>query len=222
MNVQALTCPKCGANVKATDRTCPFCGATLVVTTEAGQRVLKPQRLAEVAVGDHLLVSHPGQGQRDTAVTARTIFEELWQEVKGGPWVPTGGAFAGLWLDAGWLLLNWQDRFYLLDERAESTNFDIQRDFAPYARQFGQSDQKARVEFDYGSSRWRMDDIGKFRVNLAEGENPGAPSGAVGRFIHASGSGRALVVEDYESSGGGQDTVWKGYLLQEKDFQKPR
>jgi hypothetical protein len=149
------------------------------------------------------------------------IYEELWQETRSGPWVPTGNAFAGFRLEGNCFLLNWQNRLYLLDESQAISDADIRRDFAPYAHRFGQSDQTATVIFEYPPGRWRIDDIGKFRVRIVEGEGIGFRPGAMGRFIHASGEGgRALVVEDYESGGGGQDTVWRGYQIQEKDVQR--
>jgi len=222
MSVQALTCPRCGGNIKPSDRVCPFCGAALEITTaESAQHALRPQQLDWLNVGDYVRVAHPGKGQETAQVAGKVIYQELWQQVRGGPWVPTGGAFAGFWLETGALLLNWQDRYYILDQSQSTSDVNIARDFAPYAHQFGQSDQKAKVNFNYNSQRWLIVDIGKFNINAVLGDGIDAPVGAIGRFIHASGDGgRGLVVEDYESSGGGQDTVWQGYAIKATDVQK--
>ncbi len=115
------------------------------------------------------------------------------------------------------VLLNWQNRVYLLDESDQLSDADIQRNFAPYARKFAQSDQSGDVYFAYPPASWHIDDIGKFRVEDTQGEGLQFRPGAIGRFIHASGDGgRALVVEDYEGGGGGQDTAWIGYLITEE------
>ena len=58
-------------------------------------------------------------------------------------------------------------------------------------------------------------DIGKFQVAKADGAGLRLNLGAVGRFIHARGADqRALVVEDYQSGSGGQDTAWTGWELE--------
>jgi hypothetical protein len=113
----------------------------------------------------------------------------------------------------------WQNRCYLLDEGVPLSDAEIQRDLAPYAKQFAQSDQTAEVFFAYPPASWKMDDIGKFRVASVEGSGLNAQPGGVGRFIHASGSDkRGLVVEDYEGSGG-QDMAWNGFLMDPENIK---
>jgi len=47
------------------------------------------------------------------------------------------------------------------------------------------------------------------------------PLAEVGRFIHASGAdNRALVVEDYQSGSGGQDTAWTGWSIAWEDVSR--
>jgi hypothetical protein len=134
--------------------------------------------------------------------------------------VPTGNVFLGFWLEGGMFLLHWQNRFYLLDDSVQVSDADIQRDFLPHARKYAQSDQTAEVHFAYPPAMWRIDDIGKFRIESVDGQSLAFSPGSTGRFIHASGdSGRALVVEDYEGGGGGQDTVWNGYQITEEDIK---
>jgi len=43
--------------------------------------------------------------------------------------------------------------------------------------------------------------------------------GTIGRFIHASHQNRILVVEDYQSGGAGQDTLWTGYQIQKSNIE---
>ena len=75
--------------------------------------------------------------------------------------------------------------------------------------------------FAYPPATWKLTDIGKFNVQSAEGTGLRLSTGAVGRFIHASGDGgRALVVEDYQSGSGGQDTAWIGFSITWDDIQK--
>jgi hypothetical protein len=181
--------------------------------------------LSNIQPGQRIRVKHPIQGELTVYVMGRVIFDELWQTSRGSqsPWVPTGNAYSGFWLETNLFLLNWQNRYYLLDEMNLVSDPEIQRDFASHARKFAQSDQTAEVLFSYPPTMWRMDDIGKFRVQTVEGEGFRTTPGAVGRFIHASGSAqeagvkRGLVLEDYE--GGGQDTVWVGYMLESSDIQ---
>ena len=181
--------------------------------------------LSNIQVGQRVRVRHPVQGELTVYVMGRVVFDELWQKSRGSqsPWVPTGNAYSGFWLETNLFLLNWQNRYYLLDERVLVSDPEIQRDFAAHARKFAQSDQTAEVLFSYPPTMWRMDDIGKFRVRALEGEGLSVSPGAVGRFIHASGSAqdsnvkRGLVLEDYE--GGGQDTVWIGYMIESSDIQ---
>ncbi|HEX2981694.1 MAG TPA: hypothetical protein VHO48_15640 [Anaerolineaceae bacterium] len=181
---------------------------------------MNPQKLEWVKLGEQIKVKHPNQGEYTVYVMGKVLFQELWQRSRGpqSPWVPTGNTFAGFWLENNFFLLNWQNRFYLLDERNPLTDNDIQRDFAPHARKFAQSNQTGDVYFAYPPASWHMDDIGKFTIQEIQGEVPLYQRGATGRFIHASGdSQRALVLEDYE--GGGQDLVWFGVQIQEADIQ---
>lgn len=183
---------------------------------------MNEQKLSWIKVGQRIYTRHAVKGELMSHVLGRIVYAELWQQSRGPqvPWTPTGNAFIGFWLEGGMFLLNWQNRFYLLDERVELSDADIQRDFLPHARKFAQSDQTADVYFAYPPAMWHIDDIGKFNVTRTEGEGLLFRSGAVGRFIHASGdSGRALVVEDYEGGGGGQDTAWIGYSLAEEDIK---
>lgn len=181
-----------------------------------------PQKFASVQVGQRLYVPHPVRGEIMAHVIGRILYSELWQRQRTpqSPWVPTGNTFLGFWLEGDMFLLNWQTRTYLLDEAVPLSDADIQRDFLPHARKFAQSDQTAEVLFAYPPAMWRIVDIGKFRVEETSGEGLRFQPGATGRFIHASGdSGRALVVEDYEGGGGGQDTAWIGYLVEEKEIK---
>jgi hypothetical protein len=133
--------------------------------------------------------------------------------------VTTGNQFAGFWLDGEMLLLNWLNRFYLLDTSDPVTDTDIARDFAPHAKKFAQSEQTANVYFAYPPASWKIDDIGKFEIGSVEGATLHARAGAIGRFVHASGDGgRALVLEDFEG-GTGEDCVWTGYQLKEEDIK---
>jgi hypothetical protein len=180
----------------------------------------EPVKLAWIKTSQRISVRHPQKGQLNAQVLGRVLYAELWQQQRGSqnPWVPTGSTFGGFWLEGNLFLLNWQNRFYLLDQSVDVSDVEIQRDFAPHARKFAQSDQTADVYFDYPPAVWHIDDIGKFRVEVAAGQGLRCKPGAIGRFIHASGdSGRALVVEDYEGGGSGQDTVWIGYRIEEQD-----
>jgi hypothetical protein len=180
-----------------------------------------PQKLAWIQVGQRIYVRHPVKGELMAHVLGRTQYSELWQRARGpqNPWVPTGNLFLGFWLEGGMFLLNWQNRYYLLDESTQLSDADIQRDFAPYARRFAQSNQTTDVYFAYPPAMWHIDDIGKFSIDAVEGEGLVNRPGAIGRFIHASGdSGRALVVEDYEG-GGGQDIAWNGFQITEEDIK---
>jgi hypothetical protein len=179
------------------------------------------QKLAWLKVGQQIRVPHSVRGELTVHVQGRILFTELWQQSRSpqSPWVPTGNQFAGFWLNGEMLLLNWQSRFYLLDENNTVSDSDIARDFAPHARKFAQSDQSADVYFAYPPASWHIDDIGKFRIDAVEGSTLPVRVGAIGRFVHASGDGgRALVLEDYE--GGAQDTVWIGWQLKEEDIRK--
>lgn len=182
-----------------------------------------PKKFAWIHLGQRITVQHPLKGELMAHVLGRIRYTELWQRRRDPqtPWTPTGNVFFGFWLEGDLFLLNWQNRVYLLDESTQLSDADIQRDFLPHARKFAQSDQTADVYFAYPPAMWHIDDIGKFQVESTEGEGLHFRTGAVGRFIHASGdSGRALVLEDYESGGSGQDTVWIGYSTQE-DLIRP-
>jgi hypothetical protein len=182
-----------------------------------------PQKLKWVQIGQRIFVNHAVRGEIMAHVLGRIVYAELWQRGRGPqvPWTPTGNAFLGFWLEGGMFLLNWQNRFYLFDEMVELSDADIQTQFAPFAKQFAQSDQKGDVYFAYPPAMWHIDDIGKFRVEQVDGEGLRFRPGAVGRFIHASGdASRALVVEDYEGGGGGQDTAWVGFTLTEEQIRK--
>jgi hypothetical protein len=178
------------------------------------------QKLTGINIGQRIKVPHPVKGELTIHVLGRILYDELWQQVRSpqSPWVSTGNRFAGFWLDGEMLLLNWQNRYYLLDQNDPLSDADIARDFAPHARKFAQSDQTAEVYFAYPPASWKIVDIGKFRIASVEGATLHARAGAVGRFIHAGGDGgRALVVEDYES--GGEDCAWIGYQLKEGDIR---
>lgn len=194
--------------------------AAAASTSQGGAMV--PQKLTSIRVGERIRVRHPQQGELTVYVMGRIEYQELWQTRPGAqsPWVPTGNGFLGFWLETNIFLLNWQNRFYLLDENTPISDADIQRDFLPHAKKFAASNQTAEVLFAYPPAMWKIEDIGKFSVQTVEGEGLRFRPGAVGRFIHASGDGgRALVLEDYEAGGGGQDTVWTGYHIEEADIQ---
>jgi hypothetical protein len=178
------------------------------------------KKLTGIKVGQRIKLPHPGKGELTVHVLGRILYDELWQQTRSpqSPWVTTGNRFAGFWLDGEMLLLNWINRFYLLDTNDPLSDADIARDFAPHARKFAQSNQAGNVYFAYPPASWKIDDIGKFRIASVEGATLHARAGSTGRFIHASGDGgRALVVEDYE--GGGEDCAWTGYHIKEEDIQ---
>jgi len=188
-----------------------------------GGKSMEPvlQKLTGIKVGQRIKVPHPVKGELTVHVLGRILYNELWQQTRSAqsPWVPTGNQFAGFWLDGEMLLLNWLNRFYLLDTNDPLSDVEIARDFAPHAKKFAQSDQTAAVYFAYPPASWKIDDIGKFQIFSVEGATLHARSGGIGRFIHASGDGgRALVLEDYEG-GGGEDCAWIGYQLKEEDIK---
>ena len=212
-----LKCPSCGANIKPTDKTCAFCGSSLRPLLDLPE----PAKLGRLEIGKSVRLVHPRKGAQDYRVRGRLLFTELWQASRGPqvPWTPTGNYFAGFALEPAAYLLNWQDRFYLLEEQLALTDMDINRDFVPYARQFAQSDQTARVEFSYDGTRWQIVDIGRFAIEFEDGEGWYLHKGAIGRFIHASSGSAALVIDDFQSGGsGGQDTLWKGFQIKETDI----
>lgn len=184
-------------------------------TPSGGEMLNKPMKFEWIQVGQRITTNHPVRGEIMAHVMGRVDYAELWQTRQSPqvPWTPTGNIFLGFWLEGNMFLLNWQTRVYLLEEMVELSDADIQRDFAPHARKFAQSDQTGDVYFAYPPAMWHIDDIGKFRVEGTEGEGVPFTRGIVGRFIHASGDGqRALVVEDYEG-GGGQDVARIGYQI---------
>lgn len=213
-----LKCPSCGASIKPSDKKCNYCGSALQPALDLPE----PAKLGGLEVGASVRLVHPVAGAQDYRVRGRLLYTELWQASSGlnVPWTPTGNYFAGFALEPATFLLNWQERFYLLEERRPLTDMDINRDFVPYARQFAQSNQTAKVEFQYGGSRWQMADIGRFAIEFEDGEGCHLHKGAIGRFIHAAGGNQALVVDDFQSGGsGGQDTLWKGFQIQETDIK---
>ncbi len=173
-------------------------------------------------IGQNIAVNHPQRGPITGKIIGTIRYTELWQKVKSPsePWAPTGNEFTAHWL-GNYMLYEWKERLFLLDEYDALTDKDIATNFAPYAQRFGQSNESADVFFAYPPASWRMSDIGKFSVTGAEGSGLRLSPGATGRFIHATGEGdRALVVEDYQSGSGGQDTAWIGYVIEWKDVQK--
>lgn len=166
-------------------------------------------------LGQTITVRHPQRGEFTGKILGRVRYVELWQRTNSPsePWVPTGNQFAAHWL-GNFLLYEWQERLYLLDAYDALTDKDIQTHFLPHAKRFAQSDQTAQVSFAWPPASWTIVDIGKFQVASAEGTGLRLNAGASGRFIHATGAdGRALVVEDYQSGSGGQDTAWIGWAV---------
>lgn len=210
-------CPSCGATVLPTDVKCRHCGSILVDTVN----LPRPKKWAAVEIGQAVLMKHPRQGEINLAVQNRVYYGELWQAQmrQDVPWTLTGNYYARLGLGGDTYLLNWQDRFYLLDSQSSLTDMDINRDFAPYARQFAASNQTANFSFRFRELYWHMEDIGRFRIEFAEGDGIKVSPGAVGRFIHASHDNRVLVVEDYQTGGSGLDTLWMGYRIEEEDIK---
>jgi hypothetical protein len=213
-----LKCPSCGASIRPTDKKCNYCGSSLVPIVD----LPKPANFGDIQVGQSIRVGHPKQGALVVSVRRRLYYGELWQEHPGPSvaWTTTGTYFVGLGLERDLFLLNWQSRFFLLESRSPLTDMDINRDFAPYARQFAASNQTADVRFRYNGAAWHIDDIGKFRIEYFEGDGTEVSVGSIGRFIHASAGTDAMVVEDYQSGGsGGLDTLWRGYLIQSADIK---
>lgn len=174
-----------------------------------------------ITVGNRVRITHPTRGELTLHVLGRVRFSELWQQRRGAdvPWVSTGHDYFGYWCEQDILLLNWQTRYYVLDERDMISDVEIQRHFAERAREFGQSDQKADVYVAYPPTSWHLDDIGRFKVVEISGQVPRFVQGAEGRFIHGSSSdGRALAVEDY-IAGGGQDSAWIGVVIDAADVK---
>lgn len=213
-----LKCPSCGANIKPTDKQCAYCGSTLQPVIELPE----PAKLGALEVGKGVTVAHPQKGAMAFTVRGRLLYTELWQASHGSdvPWTPTGNFFAGFALEPSAYLLSWQDRFYLLEGHQSLTDMEINRDFFPYARQFAQSNQTARVEFSFENKRWLIVDIGRFAIEFEDGQALHLHKGAIGRFIHAASGDLALVIEDFQSGGsGGQDMLWRGVQVKETDIK---
>lgn len=213
-----LKCPSCGASIKPSDRQCAYCNSSLQPLVELPE----PAKLGGLEIGQSVRIIHPQNGEQAYRVRGRLLYTELWQASRGPsvPWTPTGNYFAGFALDRQAFLLNWQERFYLLETRRALTDQDINRDFMPHAKQFSQSNQTARVQFRYDGADWLMVDIGRFAIEFAEGEGLHLRSGAIGRFIHAGSGQQALVLDDFQSGGsGGQDTLWRGWQINENEIK---
>lgn len=190
-------------------------------TTPAEQRApMKnlPVNLKWIQLNTRITIEHPAQGKIISQVSGIVSYQELWQ-VKQSGWKPTGNLYAAFYLDNGFVLLNWQNRYYILNPGEYLSDVDIQKYFMPYARQFGESNQTTDVIFSYPPAVWRIVDIGRFNIYEVSGSVSGYFAGSAGRFIHSSGDNqRALVVEDYQNSTG-QDMVWSGYQIEEKNIQ---
>jgi predicted RNA-binding Zn-ribbon protein involved in translation (DUF1610 family) len=209
-------CPSCGATVLPIDIRCKHCGSVLITAID----LPRPAKWGDVEVGQSVQLQHPEKGQINLPVIHRMIYGELWQaQMKPDvPWTLTGNYYVGLGLENGNFLLNWQSRFYLLDSSSLLTDKDINQTFAKPAREFAASNQSRNVSFTYNRTVWMIEDIGRFRIEWVHGEGAKAPPGAVGRFIHAKAGNQVLVIEDYQSSGGGVDTLWIGYQIVESDI----
>ncbi|MBM3124425.1 MAG: zinc ribbon domain-containing protein [Chloroflexi bacterium] len=212
-------CPSCGATVNPTETKCRFCGS--VLANPEAENIPRPLMWADIEIGQTLQINHPQKGATTSAVDQRIYYGELWQErmTPNTPWTLTGNYFAGLHLKNGIYLLNWQSRYFLLDSHLPLTDQDIQRDLATPAREFASSNQTAKVLFEYKGTKWKMDDIGRFRIELADGESQKLIPGAVGRFIHASQAENVLVVEDFQSGGSGLDIARLGFKIELKDVK---
>jgi hypothetical protein len=165
--------------------------------------------------GQSATFQHPKRGELSAKILGVIEYNELTQKQRGGnaPWVPTGNNYVALWM-GDYMLYAWQDRLYLFDEAQALNDQQINESFLPAAKQFGQSGQTAKVTFAWPPLTWMVVDIGRFGVARAEGEGLRLSMGAQGRFIHASGEDdRGLAVEDYQSGGGGLDTVWLGWKI---------
>ena len=179
-------------------------------------------KFLKAQLGQTITFNHPERGAVTGKILGSIEYTELWQRTNAPsePWIATGNSFAAHWLGSQ-LVYEWQSRLYVLDEYQPLSDADIQQSFMPYAKRFAQSNQQAQVSFAWPPASWTIADIGKFRVARAEGDGLRLSVGAVGRFIHCNGADRrALVVEDYQSGQGGQDTAWIGYTLNWEDVQK--
>jgi hypothetical protein len=184
----------------------------------------KPGQFGAARPGQRLTYKHPQRGSLSASILGTIHYAELWQRRKaaGEPWIPTGNIFTAHWL-GDTLLYHWKDRLYLLDSYDLITDVEISQQILPAAKQFGQSDETAEVSFAYPPASWIVTDIGKFQVDGVEGSGLRLQAGAVGRFLHARGGtgneGQALVVEDYQEGGGGQDTAWRGWSISWDDLE---
>lgn len=172
-------------------------------------------KFASARLGQTIVFQHPQRGGITGQIVGTIAYTELWQRQNSPsePWVPTGNTFTAHWLGSQ-LLYAWQSRLYVLDEYQPLSDQDIQQSFMPHAKRYAQSNQSAQVTFAWPPASWTITDIGKFRVARVEGSGLRLNLAAEGRFIHAAGADRrALVVEDYQSGQGGQDTAWIGYEL---------
>ena len=210
-------CPACGATVLPTYLKCKHCGSVLVAIAD----LPRPERWGDIEIGQSVEVKHPIKGKMSLPIVHRVYYAELWQAQMrpNVPWTLTGSYYVGLGLGNDMFLMNWQSRFYLLDSKSALTDMDINRDFSQPARRFGASNQTADVRFQHKGITWRMEDIGRFRIEFVEGDGIRVSPGAVGRFIHASSNDKILAVEDYQSGGSGLDSLWTGYQIKEKDIQ---
>jgi hypothetical protein len=209
-------CQACGATVQPTDIKCKHCGSILVATVD----LPRPNQWSDIEVGQIVQLKHPKNGDMHLSVIHRVYYGELWQAQmrQSVPWTLTGNYYVGLGLQNNIFLINWQSRFYVLDSKSPLTDMDINQKFAKAAREFSASNQTKYVTFILDTV-WRIEDIGRFRIEYVEGDEVSASPGAVGRFIHASHDNRILVVEDYQSGGGGLDTQWTGYRIEEEDIK---
>jgi hypothetical protein len=207
-------CPSCGAIVLPTYVKCKHCGSVLVDISN----LPRPGKWGDVEIGQSVNIKHHHQGNVNLSVTYRIWYGELWQaQMKPNvPWTLTGNYYVGLGLEKETFLLNWQNRFYLLDSQSSLT--DINRDFSQAARSFAASNQTREVTFLYDKTVWKIDDIGRFRIEFTEGDGIILSPGAVGRFIHARRDNKILVIEDYQSGGVGLDTLWMGYQIEEENI----
>ena len=216
----SFKCPSCGATVLPTYTQCKHCGSVLVAAAD----LPKPEKWGNVEVGQNVQVKHPKEGTLNLPVVHRVYYGELWQaQMKPDvPWTLTGNYFVGLGLAENVFLMHWQNNCYLLDLHQPLTDMSINRDFAPHARKFAASNQARNVLFAYQEDTWGIYDIGRFRIEFAEGDGVRVGPGAVGRFIHAKDRNRdqrVLVIEDYQTGGSGLDTLWIGYRIEEKDMK---
>jgi hypothetical protein len=200
----------------------PAMRPTMPAATPSTASQLPPMRqnFENAQVGQNITVNWPGRGPVTGTILGSIKYTELWQRSGSQAWVPTGNTFTAHGL-GNFLIYEWQDRLYLFEEYNALTDQDVQQSFMPYAKKFAQSNQTAKVTFDWPPASWTITDIGKFSVASTLGTGLRLSQGAVGRFIHAAGSdNRALVMEDYQEGGGGQDTVWIGYSITWDDITK--